>query len=375
MSREILFYSDFPFGYHNPEAEERMRRFATRGYDVHYVEQLGIRNPRPRHLLRMLRRVRRSHEAFNPPFEVISPKLLAPRHKPVIRELNQRWLARQLLDRLRDPRGAIFWVRYPTPELVPLIERTLPALVIYECVDDHEGSPGMTDRLRRLLGAAERRILATAGLVLASSEPIRARLAVLHPKVLRFPAAAVDMAAFAAPSRDADTSPVALYAGHADFRFDADLMADVARHLPEWTFVVTGPASREVRRRLDRCSNVRLTGSRPAAEIPGLLAGARVCLLPYRTGSFSDSLFPVKLVEYLAAGRPVVGVPMSALEEFSDVVAVAGQPGDFAAAIVDAAARDSAETQSLRRERVRSFDWDRRIDEMEEAIQGALAHD
>src|SRR4029453_18540489 len=52
VSREILFYSDFPFGYHNPEAEEKMARFARRGYDVHYVEQLGIRNPRPRYMAR-----------------------------------------------------------------------------------------------------------------------------------------------------------------------------------------------------------------------------------------------------------------------------------------------------------------------------------
>ena len=43
---EIVFWSDFPLGYHNREAEEKMARFAARGYPVHYVEKIGIRNPR-----------------------------------------------------------------------------------------------------------------------------------------------------------------------------------------------------------------------------------------------------------------------------------------------------------------------------------------
>ena len=75
MKGELLFYSDFPFGFHNTEAEAKMARFAARGWQVTYVEQLGIRNPRPRHVLRALRARRSpSRAARTVPYDVVSPK-------------------------------------------------------------------------------------------------------------------------------------------------------------------------------------------------------------------------------------------------------------------------------------------------------------
>ena len=74
MRGDLLFYSDFPFGFHNTEAEEKMSRFAARGWNVSYVEQLGIRNPRPKHALRALKRS--NGPAREAPFEVVSPCLL-----------------------------------------------------------------------------------------------------------------------------------------------------------------------------------------------------------------------------------------------------------------------------------------------------------
>ena len=171
MSREILFYSDFPYGYHNTEAEEKMARFVAHGYRVHYVEQLGIRNPRPRHLGRVLAAVWRSRRAPDAvtPFDVRSPRLIPPRRAPGIAAFNRRWLSRQLRSCLDKPAEAVLWIRFPTPELVPFIEESEPALVVYEVVDDHEASPGITARLARELKQAESRILARAGLVFAWS--------------------------------------------------------------------------------------------------------------------------------------------------------------------------------------------------------------
>lgn len=89
MKGEILFYSDFPFGFHNTEAEEKMARFASRGWRVVYVEQLGIRNPRPRHLLRALRARRSPRVAQAVPFQVVSLKLLPPRRAPLVDGVNR----------------------------------------------------------------------------------------------------------------------------------------------------------------------------------------------------------------------------------------------------------------------------------------------
>jgi glycosyltransferase involved in cell wall biosynthesis len=372
VTREILFYSDLPFGYHMADAEERLSRFAERGYRAHYVEQLGIRNPRLKHLLRIARTLRSRPPPADLPFDVCSPKLLPPRRAPLVDRLNRAWLARQLRALVQDPAQTVLWLRYPTPELVPLVEREPWWVVVYEAIDDHEHSPGMNDRLRRIFREAERRVLARTGVVFVSSEPMRERLAALHPNVIRAPAAAVDLDSFAPRLSSApDSGHVAAYAGSLDFRFDAEVVAGAAERLPDWQFVIAGPADARARGRLSGLRNVRLAGRLPAADIPGLLAGASVCLMPYRRDAFTDTVFPVKLVEYLAAGKPIVSTPIAAVREFEDVVTVADGPEAFAGAIAAAARDDSDAARRRRMERARPYSWERRMDQLQEAIEAA----
>jgi glycosyltransferase involved in cell wall biosynthesis len=260
-------------------------------------------------------------------------------------------------------------VRFPTPELVPLVEGRWRA-VAYEAVDDHAAGPGMTERLVAVLRAAEDRVLARADVVFAWSEPIRERLAARHPNVLLATAAA-ELDPLAASAATPGEERTAVFAGALGFRFDERLAEDVARLLPDWTLVLAGPADEEATRVLAGLPNVRLTGGFEHADLPALLARAAVTLIPYRRNAFTDTLVPVKLVEYLAAGRPVVSTPMRAAEGFADVVAFAADAEAFAEAIRAAARDDSPEARRRRVERARPYSWDRRIDEMEAAIEAA----
>ena len=376
MRRHILFCSDFPLGYHNREAEIKLAGFAARGYGATYVEKLGIRNPRPRHAHEVLRRLRtpsrrRATAAGGLPFATCAPRLLVPRRAPGVEALNRRWLARQLLAHVPDPAATIPWVRFSAPELVPLAERPEWPLVVYEVVDDHEHSPGMDARLRRVLRAAEDRVLRRAGLVFAWSEPLARRLRERHPNVVLAPAAA-DLPAFER-ARDA-TRPnprVAAYAGALDFRLDAALVAEVAARLPDWTFRLAGPADAGARETLTELPNVQLLGPLPAGDVPAFLASATVCLMPYRQDAFNDNLFPIKLVESLASGRPTVSTPILAAREFADVLTLAPDPAAFAAGV--AGAEEDAPGAAARRvQRAVPYGWERRIDAMLDAVEAAL---
>ncbi len=384
MRREILFCSDLPYGYHNPEAEERMRRFAGRGYRVIYVPKLGIRNPRPGHLADAMRRLtasrgearERAGEVRRGPgaFEVIQARLLPPRHREPFDRLNRAWLASQLASRLADPARAIAWIRFPTPELVPMVERLPFRAVVYELVDSHEVAAGFNQRHRRLFLAAERRILARADVVFASSEPIRARLAEMRPDVIRLPAAAVDLAALSAAGSARQPTPrLAVHVGGLNERMDAGMLGQVAGNLGDWRFLLAGPAAPAVRDRLAGLPNVELPGRVAPGRVPGLIASGAVGLMPYRVDAFNRTLFPVKMIECIAVGRPVVSTPIDAAVEFGDVVAVAEGAEAFAAAIVREAAADSPAARQRRLTRARPFDWGNRLDEMETAIEGAVA--
>ena len=374
MARSLLFCSDFPLGYHNQEAERTLAGFAARGYDATYVDKLGIRNPASGHAVQVLRRLHgRGQDATGPerPFATCSPKLLPPRHVPPFDGLNRRWLARQLDARVTAPERTVLWIRYATPELVPYAERPAWPLVVFEAVDDHLASPGLPERLRPRLEAAEQRMLRRAGLVFAWSEAIAERLREHHPRVV-VAGAAADLDAFAVARAAATPEPlVAGYAGSLDERFDAELVARVARELPGWTFRLAGPADEAARRLLGPVGNVELLGRVAPEAVPGLLARASVCLMPYRQDAFNDMLFPLKLIESLAAGRPTVSTPIRPAREFADVLHLAGDAQAFAAAIAGALPEPPGASQR-RIDRVAGYGWETRLDAMRDAVEEAL---
>lgn len=365
--------SDFPLGYHNSEAELKLAAFAARGYGATYVEKLGIRNPGLRHAGALVRRLAGSRVAgATPPFETCSPRLLVPRRAPVIDAFNRRWLARQLLAHVPEPARTIPWIRYPTPELVPFVERMDWPLVVYEVVDDHERSPGIGPRLGRVMRAAEDRLLARAGVVFAWSEVLAERLRARHGNV-HVATAALDLAAFARARAEATpVDRVAVYAGSLDFRFDAGLVAAAARALSGWRFRLAGPADPPVAAALRDLPNVELLGRIPPQAVPPLLASATVCLMPYREDAFNDNLLPIKLVECLASGRPGVSTAIRAAHDLDGAVAVASGPEAFARAI-ERAQEDDGGAAATRLRRAETYGWDRRIDEMQAAIEAALA--
>jgi len=86
--------------------------------------------------------------------------------------------------------------------------------------------------------------------------------------------------------------------------------------------------------------NVHHVGAVPFEELPRWLARIDVGLTPYTDTAFNRASFPLKTLEYLAAGRPLVGSDLPAtrgLAEESLDVSVASTPGAFAARVREVA--------------------------------------
>jgi hypothetical protein len=63
------------------------------------------------------------------------------------------------------------------------------------------------------------------------------------------------------------------------------------------------------------------------------LKGFNVCTIPYIRNRLSESIFPLKLFEYLAAGRQVVATALPELQPFSKYIRIADSPQDFLKAL------------------------------------------
>jgi teichuronic acid biosynthesis glycosyltransferase TuaH len=149
----------------------------------------------------------------------------------------------------------------------------------------------------------------------------------------------VELAAYSEP-RPAPAGlpdePFAVYVGSLSSRLDVELTAQVAALLAdEIPVVLAGPADAPTAERIDGTDLVWL-GPVPTDLVPGLLQRAAVGLFPHRRTDITEAADSMKLLEYAAAGLPVVSTELPGLPP--GVLPAAGAL-DFAEAVRREAAR------------------------------------
>ena len=102
-------------------------------------------------------------------------------------------------------------------------------------------------------------------------------------------------------------------------RIDVALVAEIARELQQrggGSVVLVGPNHLQApdMARL-AAPNVYFTGAVPYSRVPEYMAGFDVCVVPHRVTAFTESLNPIKLFEYLAAGKPIVATDVAGFRE------------------------------------------------------------
>lgn len=352
---------------------------------VLFVESLGLRQPQvaAKDLKRIVRRLRRG---VAPPravdgLHVLSP-LVVPLHRfAAVRALNARllpWLVRRAVRRLGFERP-ILWAYVPQAEA--LLDVLDPSLVVYHCVDDIAVQPGIDGDSFR---AAEGRFAARADLVLASAPSLGRRLRSINGNVLDAPNVA-DTSLFARALEDGpvDTAVDALPRPRVVFtgavvatKLDVPLLVSLARARPDWSFALVGPVGAGDPRTdvsaLAAEPNIHLLGRRAYTELPDVLRGADAGLIPYARNELTDSIFPMKVYEYLAGGLPVVATELPSIAGV-EAVATAPDAAGIAALLDEALAHDDPARRAERSRAAAANSWDARLAQIAEAIRDVEA--
>lgn len=351
--------------------------------NVLFVESLGLRKPQlaGRDLSRLWRRLKRGLRGARPAPEglhVLSPLVLPLHSKEAVRKLN-RWLLRRQVKRAARKLGMsepILWAYVPQAEAV--IHVLDPSLVVYHCVDDVAAQKGVdADSFRE----AEERFARRADLVLASAPALAERMRTLSDHVLYAPNVA-DTATFATaldpgpvdPDIDALPHPRLVFQGAiVATKLDVQLLAQVAELRPEWSIVLVGPRGAGDPTGdlspLDRAPNIHMIGPRPADDLPQVLRGADIGLIPYAINDLTHSVFPMKVYEYLAAGLPVLATPLPALNGVEAIKTV-GSAEELVAVAERELELDSPERRRERSQHAAGNSWEARIEEIEGALDG-----
>jgi glycosyltransferase involved in cell wall biosynthesis len=164
------------------------------------------------------------------------------------------------------------------------------------------------------------------------------------------------------------------YIGNINEKVDFEILQFLANEREEWSIVLVGadrvrtPDGRNRFEALRRSPNVHFLGPKPQAEIPGYLRAMNVCLIPYCMSGWSYFGCPLKLHEYLAAGKPVVASPLPSICAFGQVISTPSELGGWITEVERSLAANTAHMISQRLEVARANGWDKRIAEIESAI-------
>jgi len=220
---------------------------------------------------------------------------------------------RQLKDLLdiffinKNTRDFIFW--YYTPMSLEFSHKFIPALTVYDCMDELSAFKFAPEELKGL----EMRLFDKADVVFTGGQSLYDAKKHQHTRIYPFQSS-IDKAHFekaryqlSEPSDQANIKGIKLgFYGVIDERFDIDLIRDIATRRPEWQMILIGPVVKIDPGTLPLNSNIHYLGSKSYDELPQYLSGWNVALIPFLLNESTKFISPTKTPEYLSAGKPVV---------------------------------------------------------------------
>ena len=338
--------------------QEIMSTLTAHGNRILFIENTGVRAPTLQDLPRLKRRLVnwwRSTRGFRREKE--NPYL----YSPIVLPFPYSWFAR-LINRfvilqavrrwmkVMDFSSPIVWTFLPTPLACDLMHGLNPRLVIYYCID----SFAQSSRFARKISTTEQQVIAEADLVFVTSHKLHQHALAHNSEVFFFPFGvslekfeqAREKGSRACPKDIADVArPVVGYVGGIHKWIDLELIKELAQRYSMFHFALVGPIQTDISL-LQGLPNVHFLGEKAHAAVPDYVQAFAVALIPYRLTEYTENVYPTKMNEYLAMGKPVVSTPLHEVRLFNEqhggIVAVGADSAEFGRRIEEALSEDGA---------------------------------
>jgi glycosyltransferase involved in cell wall biosynthesis len=329
---------------YDPTSKHQLVRILSRYNDVVWVDYHGTRRPAASRadlwaVWQALRRVTRGVRRVAPSVVRLTPMVIPGARRGPMQRWHQQMLAAQIRRALGQVPGASsrpIQVWTFAPDVPHLAGRFGEECFVYYCVDEYTEFEGFD---RRYIAESERVTLERADVIVTSSQSLWEKKRASRPDAVLV-RHGVDYAHFASAWREPLTPPDELasidgpvfgYFGLIHHWVDVELLAEVARLRPTYSFVLLGECKVNVSG-LRGLPNVHLLGRRPYDALPGYCAGFSAGLMLFRRSEMTRHVNPIKMLEYLAAGLPVVSTPLAEAERFAGPIVFAETPAGFAEA-------------------------------------------
>lgn len=261
----------------------------------------------------------------NKNMEIRRTRLLPKNSITLIKAFNTVWLKFYIKYILKINEFEVLWLTHPSQ--IRYIPKDYPGKIIYDCMDKYDQFSNDKRMIAKFF-KDEASIISKSELIFASAKGLYDDLVskgAINVSLVNN-AAIYDRFSIRKDSvicpKEIDQSVKTIgYFGGIGSWFDIDLLVTLAVRLKHVNFIVIGPVSEvNVKNKCADIPNIYLLGPKMFSELPNYLAYFDVCILPFMTNELIRYVDPVKIYEYLSAGKPVVTPLYDEIVKFSDYI-------------------------------------------------------
>jgi len=339
MPRDLIVFGEDWGGL--PSSTQHLVKNLANDRKVLWINSIGLRRPNLscHDLTRVVNKIAHRINSDTHDQKIAVPNnitILNPLTIPAPRCQVERSFAAHLLEKQIKPEiealklhQPILWISLPTA--ADLVGRLGESATIYYCGDDFSSLAGVD---HRIVEKHEEKLVKNCDLIITASEKLAERFPQQRTRTLTH---GVDYDLFsqrAYPAKDLpyNGQPTAGFYGSLSAWLDTELLSKVIASMPHWNFVFIGKEEADMSM-LKTFKNTYFLGPRQHKQLPSYSQHWQASLLPFRDNAQIRACNPLKLVEYLAGGRPVVSTSFPALMPYRHLVQSTKCAEDFVEAL------------------------------------------
>ena len=249
--------------------------------------------------------------------------------------------------------------------------------IVYDSMDELSQFTGAPPSLI----ANEKRLMDHSDVVFTGGYELYLKKKEQHPNVHFFGCGvefshfnmAADPSTAIPPDIDFLNRPVLGWFGVVDERVDYNMVGEMARIRPEWSFAMVGPVVKVDPNLLPHFPNLYWLGGRDYSVLPNYCRAFDVNMMCFALNSATQFINPTKALEYMATGKPIVSTAVKdVVTQYTGLVDIVKTPEEFVAAAERAMRNPDTGRLEKCMEKARQSSWESTVSTMQNLIGDAI---
>jgi glycosyltransferase involved in cell wall biosynthesis len=361
--RDLIFFAD-DWG-RFPSTMQHIGKALARNNRIIWVGSLGLRKPKLNFsdLKRVIEKVKNFSKRCavsdaKAPVILVNPIVFPFHDSLLVRKLNNILMKRKLLNAIKKYDFKNFIIITSSPVMQDLIGKLGEISSYYFCLDDYTLFEGAFKSLDYL----EKQLLKKVNAVFSVSEGLK------HTRIPSsgrsyFLPQGVEIEHFRKKNDDGVSLKLNLqktvigFFGLISEWIDVTLFTQAAKKYPEYSFLIIGRSTVDVSN-FAKFSNIHYIGPVKYEQLPAYAKLMDVGLIPFKINKLTVAANPLKLLEYMSLGLPVVSTNLPEVKKFSDYAFVAMNNDQFIEFIKKAVNMNNREAAKLRIQLSEKYSWE-----------------